>query len=393
VAGERTGGRTGLVLTGGGARAAYQVGALRALAEILPAGPIPFEVVAGISAGAINGVAVACSAQDFAAGAGALQQTWASLTPDRIFRTGAIKLAAIGSRWMRDLGGGGLLGGNSINYLLDPSPLRKLLTEVLPLARMRRHLRAGRLGGVAVSATSYMTGAGVTWYEGDERIRPWTRSTREGLRARLTVDHVMASAAIPIFFPPVKVGEGYYGDGCVRLVYPMSPAIHLGAERILAISVRHPRATPGSSTVAESGPLPLSQIAGVLLNAVFLDSLDTDLERLERVNRTLAYVPGERVAARELELRPIPVLALHPTQDLGKLAGDEYHRFPAMLRYLLKGIGVSADSGSDLLSYLAFEPVYVGRVMEIGYADTMARRDEVEAFFRDVPKDGRLRTA
>jgi NTE family protein len=393
VAGERTAGRIGLVLTGGGARAAYQVGALRALAEILPRGPLPFDVVAGISAGAINGVAVACSAQDFAAGAGALHQTWAALTPDRIFRTGALKLAAIGSRWMRDLGGGGFLGGNSINYLLDPAPLRRLLTEVLPLARMRRHLRAGRLSGLAVSATSYLTGAGVTWYEGDERIRPWQRSTREGLRARLTVEHVMASAAIPLFFPPVRVGDGYFGDGCVRMVYPMSPAIHLGAERILAISVRHPRLAPGGPAAAEGAPLPISQIAGVLLNAVFLDSLDTDLERLERVNRTLALVPGERLAARDLELRSIPVLALRPSQDLGRLAGDEYHRFPSMLRYFLKGIGVTKDSGFDLLSYLAFEPVYVARVMELGYTDTMARRDEVEAFFRDEPRNGRLRTS
>jgi NTE family protein len=385
------GSRVGLVLTGGGARAAYQVGALKALAAILPRGPIPFDVVAGISAGAINGVAVACSAQDFAGGAGALHQVWGALTPDRIFRTGALKLAAIGSRWMRDLGGGGFLGGNSINYLLDPSPLRRLLTEVLPLARLRRHLRAGRLSGVAVSATSYTTGAGVTWYEGDERIRPWQRSTREGVRDRLTVDHVMASAAIPIFFPPVRVGEGYYGDGCVRMVYPMSPAIHLGAERVLAISVRHPRATPGSSATPAGGPLPLSQIAGVLLNAVFLDSLDTDLERLERINRTLDHVTNERAVERELELRPIPVLALQPSQDLGRLAGDEYHRFPSMLRYFLKGIGVTKDSGFDLLSYLAFEPVYVARVMELGYADTMRRRDEVEAFFRGEPRGGRLR--
>jgi len=392
VAGERTAGRIGLVLTGGGARAAYQVGALRALAEILPGGPLPFDVVAGISAGAINGVAVACSAQDFAAGAGALQQTWGELTPDRIFRTGAFKLAATGSRWMRDLGGGGFLGGNSINYLLDPAPLRRLLTEVLPLARLRRHLRAGRLSGVAISATSYTTGAGVTWFEGDERIRPWQRSSREGVRARLTVDHVMASAAIPIFFPPVQVGEGYFGDGCVRMVYPMSPAIHLGAERILAISVRHPRLTPGSST-SPAGPLPLSQIAGVLLNAIFLDSLDTDLERLARINRTLDFVPGERLGAAGLDLRPIPVLALQPSQDLGRLAGDEYHRFPSMLRYFLKGIGVTKDSGFDLLSYLAFEPVYVARVMELGYADTLARRDEVEAFFRGEPKGGRLRTS
>jgi len=388
------GSRVGLVLTGGGARAAYQVGALKALAEILPRGSIPFDVVAGISAGAINGVAVACSAQDFAAGARGLHQVWGALTPDRIFRTGALKLAATGSRWMRDLGGGGFLGGNSINYLLDPAPLRRLLTEVLPLARLRRHLRAGRLSGVAISATSYTTGAGVTWYEGAERIRPWQRSSREGVRDRLSVEHVMASAAIPIFFPPVQVGEGYYGDGCVRMVYPMSPAIHLGAERILAISVRHQRLTPGSSATPAGGPLPLSQIAGVLLNAVFLDSLDTDLERLERINRTLQYVPSDRAqaAAQELELRSIPVLALQPSQDLGRLAGDEYHRFPTMLRYFLKGIGVTKDTGFDLLSYLAFEPVYVARVMELGHADTMRRRDEVEAFFRDEPRD-KLRSA
>jgi NTE family protein len=302
-------------------------------------------------------------------------------------------MASIGSRWMRDLGGGGFLGGNSINYLLDPAPLRRLLTEVLPLARLRRHLRAGRLSGVAISATSYTTGAGVTWYEGEERIRPWQRSSREGVRARLTVDHVMASAAIPVFFPPVQVGEGYFGDGCVRMIYPMSPAIHLGAERILAISVRHRRATPGSSATPTGGPLPLSQIAGVLLNAVFLDSLDTDLERLERINRTLDYVPSERLAARELELRSIPVLALQPSQDLGRLAGDEYHRFPSMLRYFLKGIGVTKDSGFDLLSYLAFEPVYVARVMELGYADTMRRRDEVEAFFRAEPGGGRIQSS
>jgi NTE family protein len=203
----------------------------------------------------------------------------------------------------------------------------------------------------------------------------------------------MASAAIPIFFPPVKVEEGWYGDGCVRLVYPMSPAIHMGADRIVAISVRHLRGSPGSSATPEGGRLPLSQIAGVLLNAVFLDSLDTDLERLERINRTLAYVPSERVAARELELRPIPVLALHPSQDLGRLAGDEYHRFPRVLRYLLKGIGVTKDSGFDLLSYLAFEPVYVARVMELGFTDTMARRDEVQAFFGDLPRGGRVRTS
>ncbi len=377
--------RVGLVLTGGGARAAYQVGALRAVAEILPRGSFPFQVVAGISAGAINGVVVACAAHDLAQGVEALRQTWAGLTPDRVFRTGAIKLASIGSRWIRDLSGGGLLGGGKINYLLDPAPLRAMLGERLPFARLRRHLRSGALRGVAISATSYRTGAGVSWYEGAADIQPWSRSARGGERARLTLDHVMASAAIPVFFPPVKVGEEFFGDGCVRMVYPMSPAIHLGAQRILAVSVRHGRDLPRPVETEAGGTPALSQIAGVLLNAVFLDSLDVDLERLDRINRTLAHVPNEKIAAKELELRPIPVLALRPSRDLGELAADEYHRFPAMLRYLLKGIGATDHTGSDLLSYLAFEPVYIGRAMELGYQDTMARKDEVEAFFRDEP--------
>jgi NTE family protein len=375
--------RIGLVLTGGGARAAYQVGALRALAELAPRGPLPFQVVAGISAGAINAVALACAAQDFAAGAEALRHTWAQLKPDRIFRTGTLSLAATGSRWLRDLGGGGFLGGNSINYLLDHAPLRELLGQVLPMARMRRHLEAGRLRGVAVSATSYRHGTGVTWYEGSPEILPWSRTNRSGERARLTVDHVLASAAIPLFFPPVKVGDGFFGDGCVRMVYPMSPAIHMGAQRILTISVRQ---NPGETRPAPaSDRLPLSTIAGVLLNAVFLESIDTDLERLERVNRTLALVPPERLTGPDVELRQIPVLALRPSSDLGQLAVDEYHRFPGMLRYLLRGLGVTADNGVELLSHLAFEPIYIGRAMELGYRDTMARRDEVQAFLAGEP--------
>ncbi|HTN52442.1 MAG TPA: patatin-like phospholipase family protein [Anaeromyxobacter sp.] len=377
-------GHTGIVLTGGGARAAYQVGAIRALAEIHGPGPLPFDVVAGMSAGAINAVALAGGAADFRGMAGQLRETWAGLTPDRIYRTGTLRLAAIGTRWIKDLSAGGLIGGNGINYLLDPRPLRALLERAIPMGRMRRHLRSGRLRGVAISATNYHTGAGVTFFEGAADIEPWTRSTRMGVRARLTLDHVMASAAIPVFFPPVRIDQTFYGDGCVRMIYPMSPAIHLGAERLLAISVRHllaPDETARAEATAQPEVLPISEIAGVLLNAVFLDSLDSDLERLVRINRTLELIPRERLGRSDLALRPVPALVLRPSQDLGKLATDEYHRFPAMLRYLLKGIGATGNAGEDLLSYLAFEPIYVQRVMDLGYSDTLARRAELEEFF------------
>jgi NTE family protein len=382
-------GHLGLVLTGGGARAAYQVGALRALAEISGPGPSPFAIVAGISAGAINGVAVAAGAEDFRGTVEKLRQTWDELTPDRIYRTGALRLATIGGRWIRDLSSGGVLGRarNRINFLLDSSPLRVLLEERIPIGRMRRHLRAGRLRGVAVSATNYHTGAGVSFFEAAEDVEPWVRATRIGVRARFTLDHVMASAAIPVFFPPVRIGDAFYGDGCVRMMYPMSPAIHLGAERIVAIGVRHPRdlSQPAGRPARGRAGMPVSEIAGVLLNAVFLDAVDSDLERLDRINRMLALVPRERLAASDLALRPVPALALRPSQDLGRLAADEYRRFPVMLRYLLRGIGATGNAGEELLSYLAFEPIYVRRAMDLGHADTLARRREVEDFLSGKP--------
>ncbi len=374
-------GHTGLVLTGGGARAAYQVGAVRALSEIAPPGQIPFDIIAGISAGAINGIGLATLAEDFQEGAKQLTATWEGLTPDRIFRTGALRLASIGSRWIRDLSAGGLIGKSGINYLLDSGPLRRLISTEIPIGRMRRHLRSGRLRGVAVSATNYHTGSGVTFFEGAAEIEPWTRSTRVGIRQRITVEHVMASAAIPIFFAPVALDGSFYGDGCVRMTYPMSPAIHMGADRIVAVSVRHltdPSETAEREVRQKTDHLPLSEIAGVLLNAVFLDSVDSDLERLNRMNRTLSLLPREKL--KDLEVRPIPALALRPSQDLGKLAADEYVRFPGMLRYLLKGIGAAGHAGEDLLSYLAFEPTYIQRVMELGFDDTMARRDEIAEF-------------
>jgi NTE family protein len=383
-------GHTGLVLTGGGARSAYQVGALRALAEITGPGPLPFDVLAGISAGAINTAAVAAGAEDFARAVEQLRKTWVALTPDRVYRTGALRLASIGGRWIRDLTG--LLGRSGINYLLDPAPLRELVEASVPFGRMRRHLRNGRLRGIAISATNYHTGAGVTFFEGAPDIQPWTRSARVGVRARIGPDHVMASAAIPVFFPPVKIDRAFYGDGCVRMNYPLSPAIHLGAHRIVAISVRHERdpvETARREAREKVDALALSEIAGVLLNAVFLDSVDADLERLERINKTIALIPRERLNPRDVDLRPVPVLVLRPSLDLGKMAGDEYERFPRMLRHLLKGIGATGNAGEDLLSYLAFEPIYLQRVMDVGYTDTMARRAEIAEFF--TPEQPRAR--
>ncbi len=375
--------QVGLVLTGGGARAAYQVGALTAIAELWRGAASPFSIFAGISAGAINAVSLATGADEFPVAVTRLAQTWRSLSPDRVYRTDARRLVTIGSQWIKDLSAGGLLGRSKINFLLDTEPLRELLQETLPISRLALLFRSGVVRGVAVTTTSYATGLGVTFFDGVKELQPWFRTTRIGLRQRLRLPHVMASSAIPIFFPPVKISGVFYGDGCVRMHAPLSPAIHLGSDRIIAVGVQSTPAVelPQERTRAPRRDwLPPSEIAGVLLNAVFLDALEADVERLERVNRTVAFIPPDHRGTPSQPLRSVPALVLRPSQDLGTMAADQYGRFPRMLRYLLKGIGANGETGSDLLSYLAFEPEYVGRLMDLGYADTMRRRAEVAAF-------------
>ena len=375
----------GLVLTGGGARAAYQVGALRALADLTASGPrgqSPFGVVTAVSAGSVNGTAIAARAHDFPRAARELWQLWSTLTPDTIYRTDPKSLSSIGSEWIRDLWLGGLVGAHGINHLLDTAPLRRLLEARLEHERIADRIADGTLRGVACTATNYATGTAVTFFDGVPEIIPWQRSNRIGVRTRIGVSHVMASAAIPIFFPPIELGGTWYGDGCVRMSAPTSPAIHLGAERLVAIGIRYHRGDLEALALNQQphvDPPVLSEIAGVLLNAVFLDALEADLELVERINRTLELIP-EAHAARQ-PLRPVPVLALRPSEDLGRLAAQQYDRFPRTLRYFLSGIGATGRSGWDLVSYLAFEPVYIKRLLDLGYRDTMRRADEVQAFF------------
>jgi NTE family protein len=373
----------GLVLSGGGARAAYQVGALQAIAELLGNERSPFTVLAGLSAGAINSVALASHADDFRRAVRDLTDTWLSLTPEAVYRTELFRLGSLGMRWFKDLTTGGVLGSSRANYLLDTAPLRAMLKKRVDFSRIPGHIESGALRGVAVSATNYLTGTIVTFFDGAPGLEPWMRHDRIALRETITLDHVLASAAIPIFFPPVSIGGRTFGDGGVRMTTPLSPAIHLGAKKILAIGIRYARTSAETVSLnrqQHAERVSLAQIAGVLLNAVFLDSLDNDLERLLRINRTLTLLPEELVSSHPDRLRPIPALSLKPSRDLGRLAADEYHRFPAVLRHLLRGIGATGESGWDLLSYLAFQPGYIAKLVELGYQDTRARREEIDAF-------------
>lgn len=378
--------RIGLVLTGGGARAAYQAGVLKGIQEILgeTVDNSPFDIFVGASAGAINSTFLAAQNGHFSTGVEALCQVWGELRSEQVIRADFLSLSALSMRWLRDLSLGGLLGSSRSNHLIDARPLGEFLAKHINFKAIKRNIRSGDVYGVAVSATNYLTGATVVFFDGSPAIEPWVRLSRVAQRTSLTLRHLLASAAIPIFFEPVRLHNNYYGDGCVRLTSPLSPAIRMGAERILAIGVRHLR--PENKTLmSQQGSMPdisLADVAGVMLNAAFLDALDLDAERMQRINETAASL-AEEGRIHPSQLRDIPLLVIRPSQDLGTLASEEFNRFSPMLRYLLKGIGASAQKGWDLLSYLAFDSAYTRHLMELGQADALARRDDIVTFFKD----------
>lgn len=364
----------GLVLTGGGARGAYQAGVLRAVAEIVGPGPTPFRVIAGTSAGGINAAVLASSPGDFQATTAAMWAAWEGIRPSDVFRTDALTIARTGLQWVADLGLGGLGGGRG-RALLDTSPLARTVSRIVNLKGLPGHLDAGTLHGVALTATRYDTGMGVSFFAAAPNLPAWERRTRLGLRTQLTEAHVLASSAIPVFFPAVEVDGAWYGDGCVRASTPLSPAIHLGADRILAIGVRAGGPRPAAPVDPEYPSK--ARIAGLLLDALFLDALDADLERVQRINRTLALIGPE--ARRSTPLRHVEVVAVQPAVDLGELGKEARASFPPMIRHMFAGLGATEQEGWELMSYLAFDGAYTRPVLEAGYRDGQAHRREIEA--------------
>ena len=379
----------GLVLTGGGARAAYQVGVIQAISEITHQNTSPFNIVTGVSAGAINGGYLMSRADDFRIAAQGLWDLWVNLHSERIYRTDASSIATLGSSWLKTVGLGGVFSTpKRANHLLNTEPLRELLKQEMQLDRLPQFFKSGLLKGVSFSATNYLTGTAISFYDGIEDIQPWVRSTRLGVRAPLTVEHIMASSAIPVFFPPVKLEGALYGDGCIRLTSPLSPAIHLGADRIIAVGIRYFRSqeqTVELNQTMKREDLTIAEIGGVLLNAVFLDSLETDIERMERINGTIAMMNEDQRSRLPNALKQIPVLALRPSQDLGSLARGTLKEFPGMIRFLLRGVGAKEDKGWDLLSYLAFERAYTEQLLELGYDDTIRKKDAILEFMYGDP--------
>jgi len=366
-----------LVLSGGGARAAYQVGALSAIAEISPRLSIP--IVTGVSAGAINTVYLAAHQGAFHEAVGGLVREWKRLTPRRVYRVRPVHIGRAMLRWVFNMLVPHRVPRPALRGLMDADPLRGFLASCMDVDGIRKNVAAGRLRAAALSATRYATGETVTFVQGAPDLVLWERSMRVALRARLTVDHLMASASIPLIFPAVRVEGAFYGDGSVRQTAPLAPAIHLGAGRIVAISMRNrqPIGHPASETESEY-PV-AARVFGLLMHSVFLDSLDADAERLDRFNELLALLP--RGAAAPAGIRRVDLLMLRPSRDIGGLADDSAVRLPSTVRFLVSSIGGSTRARTaDFLSYLMFEPGYIGRLMELGYEDTMARRAEVAEF-------------
>jgi len=372
-AGE-SGGKIALVLQGGGARGAYHVGVIRAIAEIAGPGHSPFQIVCGASVGAINAAAVAVAATDFQAGAAHLEELWRGLDSRSIFDTRALPLIATGARWaMTPVLGP--LGFTTTGGILDYAPLHRLLCEEFSQEKLRGAIEAGALHAICITATSYTQGISVTYYQGIEEIADWERARRRGVRVALEPGHLLASAALPFAFAPVRLEEGYFGDGALRLNAPLSPAIHTGAEKIVVITTRDGQPDgPGH----RKGTPSLGAMAGHALDILFNDNLEADYERLTRVNRTLSLIPPE--ARAETPLKPIEALLLRPSRDVRAMAKAEAGSLPRALRLMVRGLGSTQGDG-QIESYLMFEPAFIGQMIDLGHADTMARADEIRALF------------
>lgn len=370
---------TALVLTGGGARAAYQVGVLRALAHILPHGiSNPFPIVCGTSAGAINAAAVAAGANDFHRAVRRLQLVWRNFRANQVYRSDPVGIAATGLRWLLEpvLR---RLGRKQPVALLDNSPLRQLLQERLDLHELGDMISAGALRAFAISASSYSTGESISFYQGNDLLSGWRRARRVGVRAQIQVEHLLASSALPFIFPPVRIGCEYFGDGSMRQMAPVSPALHLGAQRVFVISVGRQMTEERERVNTDAYPS-LAQVAGHALNSIFLDGLETDVERLQRINRTLRLMPAESRDPDLFQLREVEVLVMRPSEDLGAIAAQHAKTLPVAVRVLMSLIGGMRRGGGTLVSYLLFEKSYCRALIDLGYRDTMARRDEVVRF-------------
>jgi NTE family protein len=383
-----TGGtRIGLVLPGGGARAAYQVGVLKALSEILPRrAPNPFAIVSGTSAGAINSVVIASRAHLFHMGVAELEYVWRNFHSDQVFKADNLTMLRNSLHWLRAVVTGGMGNKNPLS-LLDNSPLRELLRQRVNFNAIQRSIDNGYIDALAVTAAGYTSARSVSFYQDNAGVEAWERVRRCGRRSEIGLDHLMASIAVPIVFPPVNINGEYFGDGAMRQATPLSPAVHLGADRILVIGARNE--VPDEGGVSElDPPYPsLGRVAGYMLDALFMDGLSADLERLTRINLMLEQVGDQHIEGNEGQLRPIDAMVILPSVDIREIAARHAKELPRSVRVLLRGLGAMNQGGMQLASYLMFESGYTRELIRLGYKDAIERRDELASFMHGESVD------
>jgi NTE family protein len=375
----------GLVMTGGGARGAYQAGVLKRIGEIkrVQTHGNPFPIIGGTSAGAINGSGLAVGSNDFALATKVVAQLWSEIRPSDVFSCNFLSQTGNSLTWILDLSFGGILGGGHAHSLLDATPLRGFLSRHIDCNRIQENIKRGHLFALAISATNYNTGKSYLFIQGKKGHPMWNRSRRVTLATRITVDHICASAAIPLVFGPVRLqtprGTAFFGDGCVRLQQPLSPVIRLGAKKLLAIGVRGESPDEQPEETTDQKDPSLAQVLGVLFDVMFLDHLAADIEHLERLNELLSggTISQSGIAGCE-RMHPLATLLITPSVSLSKVAQDHQRDMPYLIQYFINSLGRDAASCADLMSYLLFTSPYTKALIEIGYSDAERRIEEIE---------------
>jgi NTE family protein len=377
------GSRAALVLPGGGARGAFQVGVLKAVAELLPRGTAnPFPIISGTSAGAVNSVVLASRAQHLRSAVAELEQVWGHFRCHHVYKTDNITMLKSSLHWLASIVLGGWLVG-APKSLLDNSPLRALLNRNVHFPRIEDAIKAGHLDAIAVTAAGYGSARSTSFFEAIKEQGSWERTRRLGLRCELNLNHVMASIAVPMVFPPVRIGNDYFGDGAMRQATPLSPAVHLGADRILVIGIRD---ETGDQTPDTGPDLPsFAQIAGYMLDTLFMDGLYSDLERITRINQLIDSIATENSPPAVANMRAIDTMLIVPSEDLRVLAHKHRKELPFAIRALLRGVGGSNPGENRLLSFLLFEKAYTRELIKLGYHDAMKVKNELLDFVTGAP--------